>query len=291
MVNFVSIPIIKTHQELRDFRRNLLPSETLALVPTMGSLHQGHLSLVREARKYSSKVLVSIFVNPAQFGPDEDFDRYPRDLKRDQNLLASEQVDGIFIPDTKTLYPGDFQTWVYNSKMAKGLCSNTRPHFFQGVCTVVLKLFNQVQPDVAVFGRKDLQQLRIIEQMVRDLQMNVRIVGAPIVREPDGLAMSSRNAYLKQEQRQKALGFPQSLLHARDLFRKGCRDPDELTQAAKNYCEKGGDLRVDYIELRDEKTLEPVREAGQQGTVLIAAAQLGSVRLIDNLSLNYAEDL
>ncbi|MGC8871523.1 MAG: pantoate--beta-alanine ligase [Caldimicrobium sp.] len=255
--------------------------ETIGFVPTMGYLHEGHLSLVRLARIKADKVVVSIFVNPLQFGPSEDYYIYPRDLERDLALLEKERVDVVFIPDEEEMYPPDFQTYVEVTKLTQGLCGPYRPGHFRGVTTVVLKLFNIVKPDLAVFGEKDYQQLRVIQQMVKDLNLDVEIIPHPIVREESGLAMSSRNTYLSEEERHSAVALYQSLKMAERVIFEGERDAERVRTLIKDYLEKFPHNKVQYVEIVDPETLERVSEIN--GPVLIALAVfVGKTRLIDN---------
>ncbi len=274
--------VIKSIPEMKEkslsFKKG---GETIGFVPTMGYLHEGHLSLVRLARIKADKVVVSIFVNPLQFGPSEDYNIYPRDLERDLALLEKEGVDVVFIPDEKEMYPPDFQTYVEVTKLTQGLCGAYRPGHFRGVTTVVLKLFNIVKPDLAVFGEKDYQQLRVIQQMVKDLNLDVEIVSHPIVREESGLAMSSRNTYLSEEERHSAVALYQSLKMAERVIFEGERDAERVRTLIKDYLEKFPHNKVQYVEIVDPETLERVSEIN--GPVLIALAVfVGSTRLIDN---------
>jgi len=274
--------VIKSISEMKKKARAFkAEGKIIGFVPTMGYLHEGHLSLVRLARKKGDVVVVSIFVNPLQFGPKEDYHIYPRDLERDLKLLERERVDVVFVPNEEEMYPPRFQTYVEVEKLTKGLCGAFRPGHFRGVCTVVLKLFNIVQPDFAVFGEKDYQQLKVIERMVKDLNLDVEIIPHPTVRESDGLAMSSRNTYLNEEERRSAVSLYQSLKMAERLIFDGERDPERLKSLIKEYIEKFPHTRVQYVEIVDPETLEEVREI--KGPVLIALAVfVGKTRLIDN---------
>lgn len=257
--------------------------ETVALVPTMGFLHEGHLSLVRLAKKKARRVVVSVFVNPTQFGPDEDFAQYPRDEKRDFALLRAEGVDAVFAPTPAEMYGADATASVVESDLSKVMCGAFRPIHFAGVLTVVLKLFNVSRADVAVFGRKDAQQLAVVRRMVRDLDVPVKIVGAPLVREPDGLARSSRNVYLSAGERARALALSAALSAARADFRAGKTDAakavSKLGAALAGACDK-----VDYAVAVDADTLRPVKTLGRN-TLLAAAVRIGRTRLIDNVLL------
>ncbi len=255
----------------------------IGLVPTMGYLHEGHLSLVRLARQKCDFLVVSVFVNPTQFGPKEDLRTYPRDLKRDLKLLRKEGVDLVFHPSTKAMYPNGFRTYVEVTEWSKALCGASRPIHFRGVTTVVLKLFNILQPDIAVFGSKDFQQAVIIKQMVKDLDLVVRIITGPIIREPDGLAMSSRNTYLSEIERKNAVVLYQSLKWLRKAYREGLRNPRAgLSKIKKMIRSKRG--RIDYVEMVDRDTLEPVKKL-KKGTLIALAVYFGRTRLIDNILL------
>ncbi|MBN1557063.1 MAG: pantoate--beta-alanine ligase [Lentisphaerae bacterium] len=254
------------------------------LVPTMGYLHEGHLSLVRLAREHGDRVVVSIFVNPAQFGPAEDLDRYPRDLERDLALCREEGVDTVFAPSAEAMYAPDASVWVEETALSRGLCGAGRPGHFRGVATVVAKLFHIVQPDVAVFGRKDYQQARVIERMVRDLNWPVRILLGPIVREADGLAMSSRNAYLSAEERVRARRLYVALREAERLAGAGTREAAALRTRMREVLEAGGGVDVEYAEVVDARTLEPVERVAGPAVALVAA-RVGATRLIDNVEL------
>ncbi len=269
-------------QAYADKARNL--GRRIALVPTMGFLHKGHLSLIEEAGKHGDEIVVSIFVNPAQFGPGEDLDAYPRAFGRDCSLCRDAGATAIFSPDTSDLYGPGYQTFVNLEKLPDHLCGLSRPVHFRGVATVVTKLFNITKPHAAIFGLKDFQQVLVIRRMVKDLNFDVNIIGAPIVREPDGLAMSSRNAYLTPEQREQAICLYQALLKARDLFRNGERDARKLADAAQEIICSRPDTTVDYISVCDAETLDPVQVA--DGPALMAlAVRIGKARLIDNMIL------
>ncbi len=258
---------------------------TVGLVPTMGFLHEGHLSLVRAARKRSEVVVVSIFVNPAQFGPREDFARYPRDLDRDRALLEAEGADALFHPAAAEMYPPGYRTYVEVQGLQDGLCGRSRPGHFRGVATVVLKLFEIVRPSAAFFGAKDAQQVRILEKMAADLDLGVEVVTCPIVREPDGLAMSSRNAYLNPRERRAALVLSKSLRRAEQAILAGERDVAKVLAGIRFMIEAEPLARVDYVEAVDPAGLAPVEEI--RGEVLIALAVFfGATRLIDNLRVS-----
>ncbi len=255
-----------------------------SLVPTMGFLHQGHLSLVRRAREMSDAVVVSIFVNPIQFGEGEDFDRYPRDLSRDLALLEKEGVDAVFAPTVRDMYPEKILTFVDITEMDNRLCGRSRPGHFRGVTTVVSKLFNICLPQVAVFGQKDAQQVIIIEKMVRDLNFPVQVVRGDIIREADGLAMSSRNVYLSPEDRKNAPVLCRSLLAARDMVLDGIREPEKVRRAIIETIEQVPGTRIDYVEILSGDDLSEIAEI--KGKVLMAlAVRFGETRLIDNLQM------
>lgn len=279
-----SIELIK--ERIREYKRE---GHTVALVPTMGYLHEGHLSLVRMAKNKADKVVVSIFVNPLQFGQEEDFKVYPRDLDRDAKLLEVEGVDLLFCPEAEEMYPDDFQTFVEVTKLSSGLCGAYRPGHFRGVATVVLKLFNIIKPDIAIFGEKDYQQLRIIQQMVKDLNLDVEILSHPIVRDFDGLALSSRNTYLNEEERRSALSLYQALKLAERLVLGGEKDPERIVKLVREYIENFPYTKVQYVEIVDPQTLERVSHI--RGPVLLALAVfVGKTRLIDNRIIKPKEE-
>lgn len=258
--------------------------QVIGFVPTMGFMHDGHLSLMRLARKCCDVLVVSIFVNPTQFGPNEDLDAYPRDFGRDEALCRQEKVDFIFYPETANMYEKNASVWVGEESLSTVLCGASRPGHFRGVCTVVAKLFNLVQPDLAVFGEKDAQQLRIIERMVRDLNFPVEIVRGPIVRESDGLAMSSRNKYLSNTQRESARSLRKALDCAKKLVRQGVREVGPIRSAMKELIGAVPETRIDYLEFVDDQTLSVVEQIDRP--VLVAVAVwVGSTRLIDNTVL------
>ena len=255
----------------------------IGLVPTMGFLHEGHLSLIRRARAECDVVVVSLFVNPKQFGEGEDLDAYPRDEARDAALAEEAGADILFAPALEEVYPDGFSTTVEVAGLTDVLCGAARPGHFAGVTTVVTKLLNMVGPDVAYFGQKDAQQALVIRKLVRDLDMPVRIEVCPTVREPDGLAMSSRNAYLSAEERERALGLNRALRAAEDAVRAGRIDADDVLAAAREQLQKAG-VEPEYLELRSAKDLAPV-ERVNGSTLLAVAAQVGRARLIDNTIL------
>jgi pantoate--beta-alanine ligase len=251
----------------------------------MGALHEGHLSLVRLSRARCARTVASIFVNPLQFGPGEDLSRYPRPFERDRELLGREGVDALFAPEAESIYPADASTTVAESEVTAPLCGEHRPGHFRGVLTVVLKLFNLVRPDVAFFGQKDAQQCAAIERMVRDLDVPVELVRGPTVRESDGLAMSSRNAYLTPVERERAPLLHRSLLAARDAFARGERDRARLEALGRAVLAAEPAFRVQYWEIRDAATLARPADRVAGGELVAAAACLGRTRLIDNLVL------
>lgn len=261
----------------------------IAFVPTMGFLHEGHLCLVRDAKKRGDRVVVSIFVNPTQFSPSEDFAGYPRDFERDCGLLEKENIDVLFHPAVEAMYPAEAQTHVEVEQLSQTLCGALRPGHFRGVATVVTKLFNIVLPHVAVFGEKDYQQLQLIRQMVRDLSMDIEIVGHPIVREPDGLAMSSRNSYLTAEERRAALCLSQSLCKAERSFKRGETSARLIIELVLSELAKQPLANVEYVKLCDAETLAELDEI--RGTAVLAlAVRLGRARLIDNRLLGRLGD-
>jgi len=256
----------------------------LGFVPTMGALHEGHLSLVRTARAACDVVAVSIFVNPTQFGPNEDLAKYPRDFERDRDLLEKEGVELLFAPSVEEMYPAGGVTWVTVEELSGKLDGRSRPGHFRGVTTVVAKLFHIVEPDAAFFGQKDAAQVAIVRRMVRDLKFPVEIVACPIVREADGLAMSSRNAYLDGAQRRQALVLHRALIRVKELWEAGERDAEKLGAAGREEVTGEKSVRLDYFEIVDAETLDPVENLAD-GALVAAAAFVGPTRLIDNILL------
>lgn len=259
----------------------------IGFVPTMGALHQGHLSLINQATKENDKVVVSIFVNPLQFGPREDFKQYPRPFREDVNLCQKAGVDVVFYPTIKEMYPEGFKTFVDMHDLPEVLCGRSRPGHFRGVMTVVIKLFNIIEPHIAYFGQKDYQQALIIKQMVKDLNIPIDIKLLPIVREKDGLAMSSRNKYLSEKERKEAVCLYESLVKAQELIRKGENSPAKIIMAMRQIIKTRKSARIDYIVIVDPLTLKNLTRLKPGQPVLIAlAVYIGKTRLIDNFILN-----
>lgn len=275
--------VVATKEELRRALQAL--PRPLGFVPTMGYLHEGHLALVRRARRENASVAVSIFVNPTQFGPHEDYRRYPRDLERDLALLGREGVDLVFTPSPEEMYPAGFQTWVEPGPLARPLEGACRPGHFRGVCTVVLKLFNLFRPERAYFGEKDAQQLRVVRRMALDLDTGVEVVPVATVREPDGLALSSRNVYLSPPERRAATALYRALEAARSLYEAGERDAEALREAMRAVLRAEPLIaRVDYVSVADAETLEELQRVDRPA-LLSLAARIGQTRLIDNLTV------
>ena len=265
--------------------KNRLEGETIGFVPTMGALHAGHVSLIRRASKDNDLIVVSIFVNPAQFGPREDFKKYPRNLRQDARLCKKAGVDVIFYPDIKEMYPADFKTYITVEHLSDVLCGQFRPGHFKGVATVVVKLFNIVSPNIAYFGQKDAQQAVIIKRMVEDLDIPVKIRVMPTVREKDGLAMSSRNAYLSKDERKQSLVLYQALRLAKELVKQGKRDPRAIIQKMRRLISKKRSAKIQYIAIVDLKDLKPVDKIKDK-VLITQAVWLGKTRLIDNIIIN-----
>jgi len=276
--------VVSTIKNLREITKKARRAgQTIGLVPTMGFLHDGHISLMRRARQENDVVVVSIFVNPTQFGPSEDLDAYPRNAVRDKALMVEEAVDVVFMPNVEQLYPDEFTTFVeVEGPMAQVLCGQSRPTHFRGVTTIVAKLFHLVAPDRAYFGQKDAQQVAVIQQMVRDLDFDLQVVICPTVRETDGLAMSSRNTYLSPRQRAEAVVLSKSLFEAREVIAGGERRAGAVAQGIKVRISEVPDAVIDYIAVVDARTLADLDTL--TGEVLIAvAARFGGTRLIDNI--------
>jgi pantoate--beta-alanine ligase len=279
--------IIRTVPEMQRTSDELRKDKRIAFVPTMGYLHEGHLALVRKARELADVVIVSIFVNPIQFGPKEDLSRYPRDFDRDADLLGKEKTDIIFYPDDGQMYTEGFTTYVEVRKLEDHLCGKSRIGHFTGVATVVAKLFNIVKPHYAVFGQKDYQQLMVIERMVKDLNMDVEVVPYPTVREADGMAMSSRNSYLSETERKKARLISASLRRAQELIKEGERKTETIRKAVDDILHQEEGIEVEYIDICDTGTLEDVPAVAGRA-VLAIACRIGKTRLIDNTILTEA---
>jgi pantoate--beta-alanine ligase len=284
--------IIKTAAGIKEeMKKHRLRGRSIGFVPTMGFLHRGHLSLVEQCKKENDVTVVSIFVNPTQFAPGEDFDAYPRDFARDEKLLRDMGSDILFLPEGREIYPHDYATYVEVEKLGKVLCGRTRPSHFRGVATVVLKLFNIVTPDNAYFGRKDAQQAVIIKKMVQDLNVDVTVRALPIVRDTDGLALSSRNTYLSPEEREAALTLSRALRMAEQRVTGGLRKAADIKEDIRKELETGELIKIDYIEVVNLTTLEPF-DAGNKAadidinnTLTAAAIWVGKTRLIDNFIL------
>ena len=272
--------VVKTIAEMKQVRKEL--PGPVGFVATMGFFHEGHLSLVRKARADNPSVVVSIFVNPAQFGPTEDFDTYPRDIPRDLSLLEKENVDVVFMPSVAEMYPPGFNSWVDIAGVTDRLEGASRPGHFRGVATVVNKLFNIIQPDVAYFGQKDAQQVLVITKMVQELRMGLEIIALPTVREADGLAVSSRNAYLKPEERKAATVLYRSLCLAKELNSHGEKNAEHIRQKMRELIESEPLATVDYISIADTETLEEMEEIRPPALASLAV-RIGKTRLIDNV--------
>ncbi|MBN2030305.1 pantoate--beta-alanine ligase [bacterium] len=279
--------IITTVKEMQaEADRLIRAGKVIGFVPTMGYLHEGHLSLIRIARKQANVVVLSIYVNPTQFAPHEDLEKYPRDFERDEQLAEREGVDLIFYPSDEEMYPEDYSTYVRVEKLTETLCGRSRPDHFQGVTTICAKLFHAVKPHLAVFGQKDAQQAVVIRRMVKDLDWDMEIIVGPIVREKDGLAMSSRNSYLSSEERREALSLHQSLQIAEEMIRKGERKSETILTAMRNHLNEKKRIRTDYIEIVHSETLQPLETIGNN-TLIALAAFVGKTRLIDNTIIKF----
>lgn len=278
--------IIRTAAEMSDFSKEMCKNgKKIALVPTMGALHQGHLSLIDEAKKLADIVVVSIFVNPAQFGPNEDFNAYPRPLEADMQACREHGAEVVYVPSREEIYAPDASTFVVEETVSSNLCGKTRPNHFRGVTTVVCILFNIVHPDIAVFGEKDAQQISVIRRMVRDLFMGVEIVCAPIVREKSGLAMSSRNKYLSTAQTENAAQLYKALLAGKKLVEDGVHNVDRVKAEIVNVLSKVSRIRVIYVEIVDFETSLPVNEIVPGKSRAAIAVWIDQTRLIDNIML------
>ena len=276
------IEVISTVKEIQ-LRSDSMRREgkTIALVPTMGFLHEGHLSLIRMVRRKADDVIVSIFVNPIQFGTNEDLDNYPKSLDRDIELAHGAGADVIFTPDNQELYPEDFETLISLKELPGHLCGISRPVHFRGVATVVAKLFLITKPHISIFGEKDFQQLCVIRRMAKDLNFDIEIIGAPIVREPDGLAMSSRNSYLTPEQRKSAISLSQSLQNARAMVESGTTNVAEIIRAISEFIQSHTETNIDYIAVCDPETLDDIDRI-ERPALIALAVKVGKTRLIDN---------
>lgn len=270
--------IAEVRKQVKEWRRQGL---TVGLVPTMGYLHEGHKSLIDRAVAENDRVVVSDFVNPIQFGVNEDLATYPRDIEADKRVCEQAGADLIFHPEVEEMYAPDFSTYVEMQKVSEGLCGKTRHTHFRGVCTVVCKLFHIVMPDKAYFGQKDAQQLAVIRRMVRDLNMDIEIIGCPIIREEDGLAKSSRNTYLNAEERKAALVLSRAVFHGEDMMKNGERDANTIIMAMRKLIEEEPLAKIDYVEMVNADSIESITRA--EGRVLVAmAVYIGTTRLIDN---------
>ncbi len=276
--------VVETIDEVRKFiKEQKKQGKTVGLVPTMGYLHEGHASLVKKSVEMCDVTAVSVFVNPIQFAPNEDFEAYPRDFDRDAALLEECGADIVFHPAASELYADDFTTGVTMDVLSKTLCGKTRPIHFGGVCTVVSKLFNIVQPDMAFFGQKDAQQLAIIKRMVRDLNFDIKIVGCPIVREPDGLAKSSRNTYLSPEERKAALCLSESIAIGKKLYEEGVKNTETILAAMRAHIEEEPLAKIDYVDAVDAVDMQPAASI-EKDTLFAMAVYIGKTRLIDNFT-------
>jgi pantoate--beta-alanine ligase len=258
--------------------------KTIAFVPTMGYLHEGHLTLMRAGKEQGDALIISIFVNPTQFGPKEDYEQYPRDMQRDLKLAQKVGVDIVFTPSAQEMYPDGFQTSVEVEWVTQNLCGISRPSHFRGVATIVAKLFNIVKPHFALFGQKDYQQLITIKRMVKDLNMDTEVIGIPTVRERDGLAMSSRNAYLSPKKRKEAAKLNRALRKGEELFRQGERDTAAILTTVRGVIEEAKPKKIDYVKICDAHTLEDIKEIKDEAIIAVAV-QIGKTRLIDNIIL------
>jgi pantoate--beta-alanine ligase len=276
--------IIRIIDEMKnEMREHRSQGDIIGFVPTMGYLHKGHLSLIRESVKKNECTVVSIYVNPTQFGPGEDYEQYPRDLDRDAKILTEEGVDYLFIPKDREMYPKGYKTYVEVHDLQDVMCGESRPGHFRGVCTVVLKLFNITKPHRAYFGQKDAQQAVILKKMVEDLNMDVQISSLPIVREKDGLALSSRNNLLSSEQRKAALCLYQSLQRAKKLFAEGEKNSHKIIDMIRNHIEKEKFAKIDYVVIVNKNNLESLPKIIKGETLIALAVYIGRVRLIDNI--------
>jgi pantoate--beta-alanine ligase len=278
--------VIKDIREMQRFSDSLRKEEKkIGFVPTMGFLHDGHLSLINESKRNSDITIVSIYVNPTQFSPNEDFDKYPRDFERDEKMCKDSGVDVIFYPVEKIMYSDKHKTFVVTDELSNKLCGVSRPEHFRGVTTIIAKLFNIVKPDVAIFGQKDAQQSIIIQRMVEDLNIDIDIIIAPIFREADGLAMSSRNKYLSAKQRKDAAIINTALIKVNELIQNGEKQSKVISNLINSHLATVSDLKIDYVSIVDMNDLEPVKKI-DKNTLIAIAVYFGSTRLIDNIIIN-----
>ncbi|MCK9274143.1 MAG: pantoate--beta-alanine ligase [Syntrophales bacterium] len=274
--------IFKSAKKLQSHCESLrLGGKRISFVPTMGYLHEGHLNLMREGKKFGDYLIISIFVNPAQFGPHEDLEKYPRDFVRDEKLASTAGVDAIFYPENEEMYPPNYQTYVTVEKVTQNLCGQSRPIHFRGVATICAKLFNIVKPHTAIFGKKDFQQLVTIQRMVNDLNMDLAVVGIDTTREDDGLAMSSRNAYLKKDERESALSLSRSLIKGKEMYDAGERNAGVIIKKLTEFIASHTSTKIDYVKICDTENLEDIDILSNK-SVLALAVWVGSTRLIDN---------
>ena len=281
----MQVRIISSMGEMQSLVNGVIKTgKKISLVPTMGALHEGHINLMNEGRKRGDVLIVSIFVNPTQFGPNEDFTKYPRDLEADLRKIETLGVDIVFAPTLEEIYPEGFQTYIEVKELQEHLCGHFRPGHFRGVATVVLKLFNIVKPQVALFGDKDYQQLKIIQRMVKDLNLEVEVIGYPIVRDKDGLALSSRNVHLSSNERNSASQVSKALREIKRKFDMGCRNTKLMVEFGRKILEEEGINKIDYLEICDSETLEN-KELASRGDLLAVAVRIKGTRLIDNIRL------
>lgn len=286
-----SMKIIESVKEMQKFSESMrIAGKKISLVPTMGYLHQGHLRLMEEGKKRADCLVISIYVNPTQFGPGEDFEKYPRDFEKDEKLAGNIGVDVIFYPSNKEMYPEHYQTYVNVEGVTRNLCGMSRPGHFRGVATVCMKLFNIVKPHVAIFGKKDFQQLVTIQRMVTDLNLDLEVIGLSTVREPDGLAMSSRNTYLKDAERESALSLSRSLKLASELYDNGERNAARIIGEMRKFIEEYPHTSIDYIKICDTATMEDIEQLKGESVVALAV-RVGLPRLIDNYVFGEPLDL
>jgi pantoate--beta-alanine ligase len=278
----MSMDIINTIRDMQSYSESRrLKGQKIAFVPTMGCFHEGHMNLMREGRKLADTLVISIYVNPTQFGPGEDFERYPRDFDRDRAMAETLPVEAIYYPPNNEMYPAGYQTYVQLEQLPRNLCGISRPGHFRGVATVCAKLFNTVKPHWAIFGKKDFQQYAVIKRMVADLNMDLEVIGIPTTREPDGLAMSSRNVYLSKEERKSSLSLSHSLAMAKDMHAAGERDAGKIIRTVSSHIASQPYTKIDYIKICDANTLQDIAFIEGE-SVLAMAVYVGKTRLIDN---------